>query len=62
MREDIVIFDARNIFKEIRESVEEFFFKNKVFFDLKVGLVVSYVFLLWGVLSLLSICFDYLKF
>lgn len=36
MREDIATFDARNIPKEIRESVEELLFKNKGSFDPKV--------------------------
>lgn len=36
VREDIATFDARNIPKEIRESVEELLFKNKGSFDPKV--------------------------
>lgn len=36
MREDIATFDARNIPKEIRESVEELLYKNKGSFDSKV--------------------------
>lgn len=36
MREDIATFDARNIPKEIRESVEELLHKNKGSFDSKV--------------------------
>lgn len=43
VREDIVIFDVWNILKEIRESVEEFFYKNKGFFDLKNVKCVSIV-------------------
>ncbi|OWK17719.1 hypothetical protein Celaphus_00008831, partial [Cervus elaphus hippelaphus] len=35
VREDIATFDARNIPKEIRESVEELLFKNKGSFDPK---------------------------
>eukprot|EP00073_Rattus_norvegicus_P049160 XP_017451443.1 PREDICTED: cytoplasmic dynein 2 heavy chain 1-like isoform X1 [Rattus norvegicus] len=35
VREDIATFDARNIPKEIRESVEELLFKNKASFDPK---------------------------
>jgi hypothetical protein len=61
VREDIATFDARNIPKEIRESVEELLFKNKASFDPKVGSVVSYAFSLWGALSLPSICLDHLK-
>lgn len=36
VREDIATFDARNIPKEIRESVEELLHKNKGSFDSKV--------------------------
>jgi len=36
VREDIATFDARNIPKEIRESVEELLYKNKGSFDSKV--------------------------
>lgn len=53
MREDIVIFDVRNILREIRESVEEFFFKNKGFFDLKVifnSYVINFFFMLYNIL------------
>ncbi|XP_051782842.1 cytoplasmic dynein 2 heavy chain 1 isoform X2 [Erpetoichthys calabaricus] len=35
VREDIVTFEARNITKEIRESVEELLYKNKASFDPK---------------------------
>ncbi|XP_038617598.1 cytoplasmic dynein 2 heavy chain 1 [Tachyglossus aculeatus] len=35
VREDIATFDARNIPREIRESVEELLFKNKASFDSK---------------------------
>lgn len=43
VREDIATFDARNIPKEIRESVEELLFKNKASFDPKVVSILSYV-------------------
>lgn len=36
MREEIATFDARNIPKEIRESVEELLSKNRTSFDPKV--------------------------
>lgn len=41
MRDDIATFDARNIPKEIRHSVEELLYKNKGSFDSKV-IVNSY--------------------
>lgn len=41
VREDIATFDARNIPKDIRESVEELLFKNKGSFDPKVILKSS---------------------
>lgn len=36
VKEDIATFDARNIPKEIRESVEELLSKNRTSFDPKV--------------------------